>query len=211
VRSFPESGEFDASVHPVLVSASEGVLPRWARATKARVDHMTRVSALMASWARTREEPAVELTRWKAAGFLHDALRDESHDVLRSMVDPPLRDLPGKILHGPGAASMLRAEGVQDEELLDAIRYHTLGSASFESLGWALYAADFLEPGRVMREDWRAELRERAPGDLEAVVKEILVARIGYQLEKGRPLHPETLGFWNRLSEGQPWAGASEY
>jgi 2-amino-4-hydroxy-6-hydroxymethyldihydropteridine diphosphokinase len=86
-----------------------------------------------------------------------------------------------------------------------------LGSADFGTLGFALFAADFLEPGRKIREDWRADLRARAPAQLEQVVKEILSARIGYLLEKGRPLHPETLGFWNCLSEGQPWASASEF
>jgi HD superfamily phosphohydrolase YqeK len=75
----------------------------------------------------------------------------------------------------------------------------------------ALYAADFLEPGRSLREEWRAELRGRAARELEAVVKEILSARIGYLIGKGRPLHPETVGFWNRMSEGKTWASASEY
>lgn len=74
----------------------------------------------------------------------------------------------------------------------------------------ALYCADFLEPGRRLREEWRAALRERAPRELEAVVREILQARIRHLLERGRPLHPETIGFWNRMTEGRGWASASE-
>jgi len=171
---------------------------------------MGRVAALLGEWARERMEPPWEVTRWMAAGHLHDALRDEDHEVLRALVDPPFKDLEGKVLHGPGAARRLRDEGVEDEELLDAIAYHTLGSARFGTVGLALYSADFLEPGRWAREEWRAGLRRRAPRELEEVVKEILQARIGYLLERGRPLHPETLGFWNRMSEGQPWASASE-
>jgi hypothetical protein len=42
------------------------------------------------------------------------------------------------------------------------------------------------------------------------VVKEILAARIAFLLEHGRPIRFETLGFWNRMSEGPSWAGASE-
>jgi 2-amino-4-hydroxy-6-hydroxymethyldihydropteridine diphosphokinase len=172
---------------------------------------MTRVARLLRDWARERGETSVDEARWVAAGFLHDALRDEDHDVLRAGVGPVFRDLPGKVLHGPAVAWRLREGGVEDEELLHAIAYHTLGSPGFGTLGFALYAADFLEPGRKMREDWRAALRDRAPTDLENVVKEILSARIGYLLEKGRPLHPDTLEFWNRMSEGQPWVSASEY
>ncbi|MFH1766394.1 MAG: hypothetical protein ABIF09_19610 [Gemmatimonadota bacterium] len=171
---------------------------------------MARVAGLLADWARARGEPPVETTRWVAAGFLHDAFRDEDHDRLRSQVDPPFKELPGKILHGPGVARRLRDEGVEDEGFLHALSYHTLGSAGFGALGFALYAADFLEPGRSLREEWRAGLRQRAPFDLDEVVREILSARIGYLLERGRPLHPATLGFWNRLSEGQPWASASD-
>jgi 2-amino-4-hydroxy-6-hydroxymethyldihydropteridine diphosphokinase len=171
---------------------------------------MARVASLLAEWAGLRKESPEETSRWVAAGYLHDALRDEDHDVLRGEVAPSFRELPGKVLHGPGVAARLRGEGVRDEELLDAVAYHTLGSPSFETLGMALYAADFLEPGRKFQEDWRKELRLRAAEDLEGVVGEVVSARIRYLVEKGRPLHPRTVGFWNRLAEGQSWAGASE-
>lgn len=197
-------------LHPIVFDASRGVLPDWTVAGKKRRAHMNRVSALMGKWARKRKEPAVEMDRWTALGHLHDALRDQDPRELRDRVDPAFRDLPGKVLHGPGAAERLREEGVEDAEFLHAIAFHTLGSADFGTLGFALFAADFLEPGRQIREDWRAELRRRAPRDLEGVVREILEARIGYLLRKGRPLRPETVGLWNRLSEGEPWAGASE-
>lgn len=100
---------------------------------------------------------------------------------------------------------------MKDDELIHAIRFHTLGSAEFGNLGFALYAADFLEPGRKMKENWRSKRRKRAPTELKAVVTEILAARIGYLLERRRPLHPRTTDFWNKISEGQPWVSASEY
>ncbi len=172
---------------------------------------MARVAGLLGEWVRERGEADLTRIRWLAAAFLHDALRDEEPEKLLGRVDPNFRGLSGKVLHGPGAAFLLHRDGVQDRELLHAVAFHTLGSAEFQDLGFALFAADFLEPGRKIREDWRAELRERAPRELEAVVREVLSARIGYLLERGRPLHPETLAMWSRLSEGQPWASASEF
>lgn len=172
---------------------------------------MTRVAEVMGDWARSRGEEPVDVHRWVAAGYLHDALRDEDPESLRPWVEEEFRTLPGKVLHGPGAARRLHNEGVNDDSLLHAIRFHTLGSQDFDTLGLALFAADFLEPGRRMRQDWRAELRMKAPSALEAVVKEILSDRIGYLLDNGRPVHPVTMNFWNRLSEGEPWASASEY
>ncbi len=171
---------------------------------------MARVSALLGEWANVRGEAPEEVMRWMAAGHLHDALRDEDQEVLREKLAPPFRGLPGKVLHGPGVARRLREEGVEDEELLHAIAFHTLGSPAFGRLGMALYAADFLEPGRILREEWRSELRRRAPGELEGVIREVLSARIRYLVREMRPLHPETVAFWNRLSEGETWASASE-
>jgi 2-amino-4-hydroxy-6-hydroxymethyldihydropteridine diphosphokinase len=168
------------------------------------------VAALLAEWALERGEDPGEVKRWRAAGTLHDALRDADHEALRRLVDPPLRNLPGKVLHGPGAAARLRETGVADEEFLHAVTYHTLGSAGFGTLGMALFAADFLEPGRKLQFEWKETLRARASRDLDGVVREILLARIRYQVGKGRPLHPETVAFWNRMAEGQDWASASE-
>lgn len=198
------------SVHPLLEGASRGELPAWSRASEGRRDHMARVAALLEGWGRERGEGESEVVRWKAAGHLHDALRDADPEELRPLVDEPFRDLPGKALHGPAVAARLRAEGVGDEEFLHALAYHTLGSADFGRLGMALYAADFLEPGRRLREEWRKTLRHRVASDLEGVVREILSARIGHLLDENRPLRKETVAFWNAMAEGRGWASASE-
>jgi 2-amino-4-hydroxy-6-hydroxymethyldihydropteridine diphosphokinase len=171
---------------------------------------MSRVASLMEGWAHVRREPPTEVARWIAAGHLHDALRDAGEEELRAGVGEEHRTLPTKVLHGPAAAARLRKEGVGDEELLHAIAFHTLGSPDFGIVGLALFAADFLEPGRRLEDDWRAELRRRAPGELEDVVKEILQARIRHLVNQGRPLRKETVAFWNRFAEGQGWASASE-
>lgn len=198
-------------LHPILADAVRGILPAWAKAGPARRAHMSRVADLLEDWAEERRESPLESARWRAVGFLHDALRDEDHEKLRGLVELPFKDFPGKVLHGPGVARRLREDGLEDEEFLHAISFHTLGSAGFGTLGFALYAADFLEPGRRFKEEWRATLRHRAANHLQDVVREILSARIGLLLGKGRPLHPETLGFWNHLSEGESWASASEF
>jgi HD superfamily phosphohydrolase YqeK len=53
------------------------------------------------------------------------------------------------LLHGPVAAERLRrCYGVNDRELLYAIRHHTLGDPDLAPIGLILYVADFCEPGR---------------------------------------------------------------
>lgn len=197
-------------LHPTIRAAARGDLPAWTTARSGRRKHMTRVSKLLESWAEKRGEPERERARWIAVGYLHDALRDADEEVLRPLVEPSFQVLPGKILHGPAAAQRLRGEGVDDEEFLHAVAFHTLGSPEFGKLGMALFAADFLEPGRKLQGDWRAKLRKRAPSDLQGVVKEILSARVRHLVGQGRPLRYETVAFWNRLAKGEGWASASE-
>lgn len=184
-----------------MEKAADGWLPEWAVATDERRAHMGRVADLLGSWAGSLGLDREERVRWRASGHLHDALRDEDPEALRPRVPPDVRELPGPFLHGPAAAERLRVDGVEDGELLTALAFHTVGDPRFRRLGRALYAADFLEPGRPYRPDWRAKLRGRMPDDLDAVVSEILRSRIEHRLERGERIFPRTLAFWNRLVE----------
>ena len=155
----------DTTLRPVVCAAARGELPEWARASEKRRAHIGRVAALMGEWAAALGLPEEERTRWLAAGWLHDALREAPPEELRPLVPEEFRGLPGKLLHGPAAAERLAGEA--DPELLDAIRYHTLGSARFGRLGRALYLADFLEPGRRFEPEWTASMRARMPAENE--------------------------------------------
>jgi HD superfamily phosphohydrolase YqeK len=196
--------------HPLVARAAQGQLPSWAEVGEKRRRHIERVAGLLEDWAIAARLQADERTRWVAAGYLHDALKEKPEAELRALLPDPERDLPEALLHGPAVAVRLRQEGVEDEELLMALAYHTLGHPELGRTGCALYAADFLEPGRDLANEWRAGLRARMPGEMADVTKEIVAARIGFLVERGRPLRWETVAFWNRMAEGQGWAGGSE-
>jgi 2-amino-4-hydroxy-6-hydroxymethyldihydropteridine diphosphokinase len=187
----------ERSLSAVVRAAARGELPEWARASEKRRAHIGRVAALLDEWARELELPEQERTRWLAAGWLHDVLREAHPDELRPLVPEAFRELPGKLLHGPAAAERLAGEA--DPELLDAIRYHTLGSARFGRLGRALYLADFLEPGRRYEPEWTAALRDRMPEDFDGVLSDVVEARVGYVTESGSTLHPETRALYEQV------------
>jgi 2-amino-4-hydroxy-6-hydroxymethyldihydropteridine diphosphokinase len=186
-------------MHEVVRAAAAGEPPEWTVAGPNRRAHMTRVAELLGEWAEALCRGPDDVARWRSVGLLHDALRDERTDVLRDRVPPSLRVLPGPLLHGPAAAEQLRVDGVLDGELLRAVAYHTAGDPSFGALGRALYAADFLEPGRSFLPEWRADLRARMPGDLDEVVVEIVRARIANLVGRRASVLPRTLDFWNAL------------
>lgn len=190
------------ALHPLVSAAASGCFPEWAVVEPARREHMLRVATLMDAWAREMDIGDAERERWRAAAYLHDALRDAPPDSLRAAL-PGAEGVPDALLHGPAAAERLREGGVEDEELLAAVAYHTLGDLGFGVLGRALYAADFLEPGRTFLAERRAELRARAPKELDSVVREVAGERIRDQIGRGLPLHPRTVAFWNRLVKEQ--------
>jgi 2-amino-4-hydroxy-6-hydroxymethyldihydropteridine diphosphokinase len=191
-------------MHPVVAAAARGELPGWAVAGTARREHIARVAALLDSWARELGLTGIDRARWRAAGWLHDALREEGPGTLRALVPPTAHHLPDALLHGPAAAERLRADGVHDEELLAAIAAHSAGGAGLGLLGRALYVADYLEPGRsfakaqATKEEYAA-LRDRMPGELDAVLREVVAERIRRGRESGRPIARETIAFSDEL------------
>ena len=187
------------ALHSLLEALLVGQLPKWAVVGVERRAHMDRVSALLNDWAMQMDLPELERRRWIAAGQVHDLLRDSEPSKLRETLPSALVEVPSTILHGPAVAERLRSEGVDDGELLIAVAQHSLGDQRFEHLGRALYAADFLEPGRAFLPEWRAELRERMPDDFDAVVAEVIEVRIRSLTESGSKVSPQTLDFWNMM------------
>ncbi len=150
----------------------------------------------MAVWAGELALDERDRTRWTAAGWLHDALRDADSGELCSEAG----DFPAKVRHGPAAAARLRKAGVNDDELLDAISFHSLGRDGLGQLGRLLYLADYLEPTRTFDPVENAALRARLPADEHAVLRLVCARRLSDTLGRGIPLHPASVSFWNQLA-----------
>jgi len=170
-------------------------LPDWACVSEKRRAHIERVTALLDRWAADLCVPAAEARDWHDAGVLHDALRDAPEQRLRELVPRP--DFITEMLHGPAAAEMLERGGDRRAEMLDAIRWHTVGSAAWGRLGRALFMADFLEPGRSFARADRAYLATHVAGDFDGTFRQVLLMRIDHALHEGHTLFPETVALWN--------------
>lgn len=172
-------------------------LPEWAIATPKRREHIGRVTALLDQWATALDITAPERSAWHDAGLLHDALRDAEEPLLRELS----RDAqaPVEILHGPAAASHLESLGETRRDVLDAIRWHTLGNPGWGRTGQALFMADFLEPGRKFMVSERAWLAHLVPDDFAGVFRQVVKSRLEWSLREGKGLHPETVAMWNAV------------
>jgi 2-amino-4-hydroxy-6-hydroxymethyldihydropteridine diphosphokinase len=173
------------------------ILPPWAQVSDRRRAHIERVTRLLDEWALALALPAAERAAWHDAGRWHDALRDAPVEVLRALAGD--ERLPERVLHGPAAAARLEREGERRRDVLDAIRWHTLGSPAWGRAGRALYMADFLEPGRPFAERDRAFLAALVPSDFDGVFRQVVRLRIEWAVREGKSLFPETVALWNHV------------
>src|SRR3712207_2529741 len=114
-------------------------------------------------------------------------------------VGEPERESP-KLLHASVAAELARRElGIEDEEVLGAIRAHTTGQAGMGPLALALYVADKIEPGRDYPSVER--LRGLASEDLRMATAEALRRAISHNEGRGRTIHPDSRATLEWLEE----------
>jgi 2-amino-4-hydroxy-6-hydroxymethyldihydropteridine diphosphokinase len=187
------SGDHAASA----LTAPDIVLPDWALVTDKRRAHIARVTLLLDQWAAALSLPSAERQAWHDVGVLHDALRDAPEEELRRLTRDV--DRPMHILHGPAAAERLAGEGERRADVLEAIRWHTLGSATWSRTGKALFMADFLEPGRPFSRTDRAFLAAHVTADFDGVFRQVVRTRIEWTVREGKMLFPETADLWNTI------------
>ena len=176
---------------------TDPTFPNWAQISGARREHVLRVVRLLEQWAEASGVQPVERRRWLRAAYLHDAVKDAPAEWLRG--EAPDSWIITALLHGPAAANVARREGEDDEGVLSAVRYHSVGFADWDHVGVMLYLADFLEPGRPLVEPWLGALRDRVPQDPGAALKSVATLRVRFLIDAGVPLIPETVAFWNTV------------
>ncbi|GAB1341267.1 hypothetical protein [Gemmatimonas sp.] len=174
-----------------------GGLPGWAIVSDKRRAHVERVVTLLDQWAVRMDLDADTRGAWADAGWWHDALRDADESSLRALTGDLVR--PFGMLHGPAAALRLEAHGEARGDVIEAIRWHTVGCTHWTPTGRALYMADFLEPGRPFMQADRAFLADRVPSAFDAVFRQVVRLRLEWTIREGKSLAPETVALWNSV------------
>ena len=134
----------------------------------------------------------------KIAALLHDCAKDfPDHLKVRLCkeyhisLDPiMLRDI--ELCHSfLGAEIAKREYGVKDEDILNAIRYHTTGRRNMSKLEKVIYLADYIEPNRISFKGLD-EVRKSALSNLDQSVGLALKNTIDYIKKDNQMLHPLT-------------------
>jgi HD superfamily phosphohydrolase YqeK len=180
----------------VTTSGATG-LPAWAQVSAKRRAHIERVASLAAEWAKRMNVAPRERERWLRAAWLHDALRDADQATIERWA--PDAGTPLGLRHGAASAARAAAEGEADQGVLDAVRYHSFGFAGWDMVGRTLYCADYLEPGRAFKREWRADVAARFADDPDGVLRDVATDRLRHLIDSGWPIPEHTVGFWNRV------------
>lgn len=105
---------------------------------------------------------------------------------------------PIELLHGPASAVRAEQDGERRQDVLDAVRFHTVGSTDWNRTGKALYMADFLEPGRAFLVAERAFVAHQVPHDFDGAFRHCVRLRLEWSLSQGGQIFPQTIAMWNQ-------------
>ena len=118
-----------------------------------------------------------DVEKCRIAGLLHDCAKKLSvSEMLDAIKQADVELYPGEadypqLLHAPAGRALAMTEyGVDDEEILSAIRCHTVGSKNMSLIDTIIFVADFIEPNRKPF-DGLERVRQAARTDLYAAAK----------------------------------------
>lgn len=139
-----------------------------------------------------------DLKKASYAGLLHDCAKHMSSDKLLEKCykyQLPVSDAEKRspfLLHGKvGAWIAQHKYDIQDQDILNAITWHTTGRPDMSLLEKIVFTADYIEPGRNQANDL-PELRQMAFVDLDLTVCRILEQTLNYLITKGGDIDPTT-------------------
>ena len=148
---------------------------------------------------RLAKRYSIDIHKAYIAGLVHDCAKEiipvRSIELLKGKYNVSLDDdmiaVP-RLLHGLLGAHIACSEfKIDDEDIFDAIRYHTTGKANMSNLTKIIYIADYIEPGRVYPDV--DKLREITYRDIDEGILFSLDYTICDLVKKGIPIHPDTV------------------
>ena len=157
------------------------------------------------------EETAIQLAdKYKVsteaasiAALCHDYAKERSNQEMKELIiadehlEENLLDYGSNIWHGPCAAEIVKKEfQLMDEDILNAIRYHTIGRSEMSLLEQVIYVADFIEPGRVF--PGVEEARILASDNLQEAVTYETQHTLMHLIQTKKKIYPKAVATFNK-------------
>ncbi len=159
--------------------------------TKKRLIHTANVCSV--AMEKCKE---LGLSRQKVltACMLHDCAKYLNPEDFKDFKLPD--DMVKPVVHAfLGAFVAEKVLGVDDPEIIDAIRYHTSGKENMSDLAKLVFVADMIEEGRSYQ--GVEELREYYKKDLDTCFKKCLMEEVIHLKNKQEPIYNQTFKAYN--------------
>ena len=104
------------------------------------------------------------------------------------------------ILHGFAGAFIIRDEfNINDEEILNSVKYHTIGYCNMSILDKIIYISDKIEERRNYKEVFY--LRELSLKNINLCLLEVYKNNIIYIIRNNKKIYSNTCKIWNNICE----------
>lgn len=137
------------------------------------------------------------------AALCHDYAKERPDQEMTELIvadehlEEDLLDYGSNIWHGPCAAEIAKKEfQLTDEDILNAIRYHTIGRSEMSLLEQVIYVADFIEPGRNF--PGVEEARVLASRDLQEAVTYETQQTLLHLIQTKKKIYPKAVATFNK-------------
>ncbi len=143
--------------------------------------------------AKMAEIFGADVKKAEIAGLLHDNAKNldspyERCDDLEVELDAFEKENIG-LVHAKLGAETAKCEfGITDPEVIDAIRWHTIGRKNMSLLEKIVFVADLAEPGRKFPDS--DTLRQLAFSDIDKALRYCIERTISFNENRGFPVHP---------------------
>ena len=170
--------------------------------SKPRFDHCLRVESIALELADHFQTSSQIVS---PAALLHDLCREYSRQKLLKLaadfdiVVDDIEKAEPLLLHGPIAAVIAEKNfGIDDNLVLEAVRFHITGAPNMTPLAKLIFIADFIEPGRTFEQ--ARILREMALKlSPDQLLLKVYNQSIEYVVKQGYLIHPRTVAGRNEL------------
>lgn len=143
------------------------------------------------------------------AGLLHDCAKCYSDEELLNIIDKYLNDVDNdersnkKTLHAPGSYYIAKTVfGLEDSEMLSAIRWHTLGKMNMTDFEKIIFLADKIEL-RTRDDNYRKQITKDLYGEngLNKAILECYKETIISLVQRDLKICPITVEIYNNLEQ----------
>lgn len=157
---------------------------------------------VMETAIRLAKKYGVDQKKAETAAILHDIAKCEDvekmEQITKNYLDDQLLGWGGEILHGPVGAWIVKTEfQIYDEDILNAIRYHTTGRPKMSDLEKIIYISDMIEPNRNF--DGVEKLRKKAEQSLNIGMRACIHHSISFLVHSKQQIYPLSILCYNDL------------